>query len=326
MLERLNTLRMGVRVDRPGHIAWDYHTVGHGKVKGIRQAKDGKVKITASTHEPETLLSRREYLWDASFLVALHGDPELVREAAAALETPVWPIYLGRKTCIPGEPVLLGAGTSPSPEEALASLPWQPRSKRIDRELLPEWNATEITLPTFVEHPVGSKPPREARLSYDVARAFGFFNYHPRWVVPGEIAVPIGEELLRPAKTKPRRRPNYGSAQWRSARKHRLDHDLHRCVFCGQPATEVHHVHYETVGAETNDDLRSLCDTCHDACTMLEYSYGMQAQRVDPLAPEVQSLLQEQVERIEQERQRGAASALMRRLRKHRSEQKEASS
>jgi len=67
----LTALLMGVRVDRCGILDWDYQTAG-AKI-GIRSA-DGKIKKTQSTGEYETLLSRRQYLYDASFLVALHGS------------------------------------------------------------------------------------------------------------------------------------------------------------------------------------------------------------------------------------------------------------
>ena len=91
-LEPLVALAMGVRVDRAGTSDWDYHTVG-AKI-GIRSA-DGKIKKTASTGEFETLLSRRQYLYDASFLVALQGGADAVRACVHALHNPVWPIFLG---------------------------------------------------------------------------------------------------------------------------------------------------------------------------------------------------------------------------------------
>ena len=45
-LRRLNALRFGVRIDRPGVRGWDYHTAGAGY--GILSA-EGVVKKTAST-------------------------------------------------------------------------------------------------------------------------------------------------------------------------------------------------------------------------------------------------------------------------------------
>lgn len=98
-LPELNTLSMAVRIDRPGTRWWDYHTVGAGI--GMTTAA-GEVKTGAKG----TLITRREYLADASFLVALQGDAALIAELAAALATPKWPVFLGRKSCPPSMPVL----------------------------------------------------------------------------------------------------------------------------------------------------------------------------------------------------------------------------
>jgi len=111
-------LRMGVRCDLSGTNLRDYHTV----VGGARSAK-GKIKITQSTGQVETIISHRYYLSDAKFLVALQGDEEAVSAAAAALRTPHWPVFLGRRCCPPTSPVFAGTGAYGSMEEALASGP-----------------------------------------------------------------------------------------------------------------------------------------------------------------------------------------------------------
>jgi CRISPR system Cascade subunit CasD len=124
-------LRMGVRVDRPGTLLHDYHTTGGGSygptdyqggarfhdqpyVGGVLSPEviKGriKVKINAATGLPETDVSNRVYLADASFLVALHGPEHLIDRAAAALQSPVWPVFLGRKSCPPAVPVFAGTG------------------------------------------------------------------------------------------------------------------------------------------------------------------------------------------------------------------------
>jgi CRISPR system Cascade subunit CasD len=72
----------------------DYHTV-----QNTRTA-DGKKKDCHITH--------RVYLLDASFGVLLEGDNGLLKPLALALTDPVWGIWLGRKSCIPSAPVLVG--------------------------------------------------------------------------------------------------------------------------------------------------------------------------------------------------------------------------
>lgn len=96
-LQPLTSLRMGVRVDREGLLRVDYHTA-----KDVRMA-NGKTK--------DTELSNRYYLANAVFLVGLESeDLALLEKIQAALQKPVWALFLGRKAFVPGEPVLLGDG------------------------------------------------------------------------------------------------------------------------------------------------------------------------------------------------------------------------
>jgi CRISPR system Cascade subunit CasD len=313
-LERLTPLMMGVRVDRSGTLDWDYHTAG-AKI-GIWQADRKKLKRTASTEkykrtkstgDYETLLSRRQYLYDASFLVALYGSANEVSSCVTSLENPVWPIFLGRKCCVPAEPVFVGAGNFQTVTDALASLPWQPRIDAIDRN---DGNATR-TLDTFIEHPPGLPPPDGARLVYDVPRAFGFHNHGPRWVVAGQVSVPVGEAMQMPVTAPQARRVDYTSPQWKAARLSRLNLDNYLCVFCKCPAAEVHHVDYANVGCETDADLRSLCKICHDACTMLEYGHDMRSHRIDPADPKQHPATLQQIKRLLKEQRLGRRRDLL---------------
>jgi CRISPR system Cascade subunit CasD len=108
------SIQIGVRCDLPGTLMSDYHTV----VGGVMSA-EGKIKMTAATKEPETVVSIRQYLCDASFLVAIRGNSGLIDQLKAALQAPVWPYFLGRKSCPPASPVYTGIGDHPSLEEAL---------------------------------------------------------------------------------------------------------------------------------------------------------------------------------------------------------------
>lgn len=84
----------------------DYHTV-----RNTRTA-EGKPK--------DCHITNRQYLTDAAFGVLLEGDSTLLKQVAAALENPVWGIWLGRKACIPTAPVL--AGVRGNRDEALRLL------------------------------------------------------------------------------------------------------------------------------------------------------------------------------------------------------------
>jgi CRISPR system Cascade subunit CasD len=111
--------RMGVRVDAPGERLTDYHTIGGGYDRPALLTAEGKPKWSPGG-DPHTELSPRDYLADASFLVALQSDdPELIAQMAHYLQNPVWAVYLGRKSCPPGVPVFAGLGDYPTLKEAL---------------------------------------------------------------------------------------------------------------------------------------------------------------------------------------------------------------
>lgn len=112
-LHDLAGLRMGVRVDREGQLLSDYHTA-----QNVLKAGGGL---------KQTEVSRRYYLADARFLVGLEGaDVSLLAQIQAALRDPHWPLYLGRKAFVPGEPVWLADGLHPEVrlQAALGSYPW----------------------------------------------------------------------------------------------------------------------------------------------------------------------------------------------------------
>ncbi|QHF97209.1 type I-E CRISPR-associated protein Cas5/CasD [Streptomyces sp. NHF165] len=109
-IDDLTALSMTVRVDRPGVVLSDYHTVGGGlpadeTVITVGRERRGEGK--------STLVSKRQYLADAAFTVALTSDDELLHLCADALREPHWTLYLGRRACPPEGPVLLGTANDP---------------------------------------------------------------------------------------------------------------------------------------------------------------------------------------------------------------------
>jgi len=278
-LPDLNRLRMGVRIDRPGTRWWDYHTVG-AKV-GILNAA-GVIKITQTTKEKETLVSRREYLCDASFLAALRGEADLIERVKDALENPAWPLFLGRKSCPPSRPILAGETQSGDLVTALQCQPWQPRYETDEPPgegcvpCLAEWRASR-------EEPTA---PAEAEVWYDAPVSFDPPVHEPRLVVRRPVRVKIGDPTQRRIPPPPRPRADYQNTEYRKARDARLRGDHGLCVFCKSPGTTVQHTTYRRAGGgESQDDLRSLCRLCHDAVTMIEYGLGMGLDRINPCDP-----------------------------------------
>jgi CRISPR system Cascade subunit CasD len=122
-LAPLAALRFGVRRDRPGVPRHDYHTAGcggnfgNGGADGIMKA-DGRLSF-------DGIVSKRHYLADAAFLAGFEGgDRRLLEKADAALRNPAWPLFLGRKSFVPSEPVWLENGVrDESLENSLRSCP-----------------------------------------------------------------------------------------------------------------------------------------------------------------------------------------------------------
>jgi len=117
-------IRVGVRCDAPGTPAplKDYHTVGGGY--DTPQLLNAKGELKLSGGKPHTEPTWRYYLCDASFLVAVQSDdPQLIAELAEAIKNPHWPIFLGRKSCVPTRPPFDGVDAHPSLEAALEQHP-----------------------------------------------------------------------------------------------------------------------------------------------------------------------------------------------------------
>ena len=56
------------------------------------------------------------------------------------------------------------------------------------------------------------------------------------------------------------------SDEWRSTRRIALTRAGNRCESCGEShGLEVHHLTYKRLGHELPNDLRVLCEDCHDA-------------------------------------------------------------
>jgi CRISPR system Cascade subunit CasD len=165
-VDDLVRLRMGIRADQPGVVARDFHTAQNVLKAG------GGLKDT----EP----SSRDYLADARFLVGLAGDDlALLTQLHAALRDPVWPLYLGRKAFVPGEPVWLDDGLLPNTdlEAAFKDYPWLGCDRRL-------WEALARVRVVW-EDPAGSEVRPDQPVSFAERRfaarrvQTGFWNKPP---------------------------------------------------------------------------------------------------------------------------------------------------
>lgn len=127
-LRPLAELRLAVRHDRPGIFRKEYQTAGAHKDDRMMKA-DGSLS-------KDGMLSSRQYLADAAFWAGLEGARALLERADTALRDPVWPLFLGRKSYVPTEPIHAEGGVSDLPLlEALRQCPWlgQPGGKLTER-------------------------------------------------------------------------------------------------------------------------------------------------------------------------------------------------
>jgi CRISPR system Cascade subunit CasD len=101
----LRALRFAVRIDRQGNLLRDFHTAQAAKQKA-------------------PFISQRYYLADAVFLAGLEGaDAEFMTDICDAIQSPVYPLFLGRRSCPPAGKVCLGLSDLPL-ESAMNSVPW----------------------------------------------------------------------------------------------------------------------------------------------------------------------------------------------------------
>ncbi|MGW3911511.1 type I-E CRISPR-associated protein Cas5/CasD [Streptomyces sp. NPDC005070] len=116
-IDRYDSLQITVRVDRPGLRLIDYHTVGGGQPKARTAATSG------GSNKGAAVITRRHYLSDAVFVVAASGPEETITRLAEALRRPHWAPYLGRRSCVPDEPFVLGRPVEDPENELLTRVP-----------------------------------------------------------------------------------------------------------------------------------------------------------------------------------------------------------
>ena len=103
-LSRYAPLTLTVRVDQPGVHLTDFHTAGGGLPRELT------VPTAAGGRREQgkgTIVTRRMYLADAVFSVAVEGPDDLIGQITTALRAPHWQPFLGRRSCPPDQPLLL---------------------------------------------------------------------------------------------------------------------------------------------------------------------------------------------------------------------------
>lgn len=175
-LSDLAALRLAVRIDQPGQLLIDYHTVSGASQapllpggQRLPTADGGSLRLGESTK-----VTRRYYLADARFVAAVEGDDELLGQAWDALAYPRYPLYLGRRSCPPSRPVRLRLWLATPLIDALTRTPWMAAEHITQR-----YREPEVRLPVVVEDEAGGEafndqplasPPFRRRYASRLAR------------------------------------------------------------------------------------------------------------------------------------------------------------
>jgi CRISPR system Cascade subunit CasD len=101
-------LRFAIRIDRPADILEDFHTAQGRRPRRMERFATRAGELGVPRHALDTVVSRRSYATDGGYRVASWAtevSPWSLARIAQALDNPVFPLYLGRRSCPPGLPL-----------------------------------------------------------------------------------------------------------------------------------------------------------------------------------------------------------------------------
>ena len=152
-VEDLAGLTFAVRVDQPGTLLRDYQTAEKWQTSG------------------GTKLVERYYLADAVFVAAVESsDDEMIDRLAAALRTPRFPLFMGRRSCPVPAKLVLGVERMDA-TAALQKVPWQASvAHRKSR-------SSSVGLPIFRD----ARPGERGVAQQDVPVSFAQENRQYSW-------------------------------------------------------------------------------------------------------------------------------------------------
>lgn len=185
-IEDLLSLRLGVRVDQPGSVLRDYHTVSDVRGAPLLSANVGPKGQKLTSPKKATHVTQRYYLQDAAFVVGVQGPIALLNGLGAAMLRPAFPLALGRRSCVPSQPLLLQSGDDllwVGPLlKALAMVPWQAPSEYQKQRL---HKRVTVSLPVTFDDPGGPEAVTDVPVSFDPrSRGMASRTVSTSWVSP----------------------------------------------------------------------------------------------------------------------------------------------
>lgn len=177
--EDLLGLELAVRTEQQGVPLRDFHTAHH-QISGKAMP-----------------LTDRYYWSDAVFTAYIGGERSMLEGLAEALRDPKYPLYLGRRSCVPEGRMVL-ALTDDSVADAVLRTPWSPgfSGRRANRHVASVFLPVQADLSVFPDA-VASKELSDVPLSWDPELR----RYGSRMVVDTEVEKPTGNEPTAPALT-----------------------------------------------------------------------------------------------------------------------------
>lgn len=192
-IEDLLALWLGVRTDQPGTLLRDYHTVSDYRGKPLPSAAlSGKGTQKLTSPAKYTHVTQRFYLQDAVFVVSVGGPSDVLTVLREAMRRPAFPLALGRRACVPTQPLLLEPvedkpGVPPGlwkggPLAVLEQVPWQAPSIRQHGRYR-RTPSPVIDLPVTVDDPSGDDIRTDLPRSFDPrSRTFATRRVRQSWV------------------------------------------------------------------------------------------------------------------------------------------------
>lgn len=182
-LDDLLGLQLGVRVDQPGSLLRDYHTVSDYRGRPLPQAGVSAKGIQKPTSPAKhTHVTQRFYLQDAVFLAALHGPSALIETLAEAVQRPAFPLALGRRSCVPTQPIFLAVRPAPL-REVLESEPWQATDTAKQVYGRERGRPATIDVPATIDDPQGEDFLNDVPHSFaPLERRFTSRRVHHLWI------------------------------------------------------------------------------------------------------------------------------------------------
>lgn len=203
-IEDLVGLTMAVRTDEPGSVLRDYHTVSNLHGTQLLSAATNTKGHQVPSKGKWTAVTQRMYLQDATFVVGVSGDTDLLVELAARIVRPAFPLALGRRACVPTQPLILtpcpaevppSALWSGDPMTVLASVPWQ-LSLHRRRTLADRYPGGRVDLPVTIDTAEGGDALIDMPRSFDPRkRAMTARSVRYAWVRVEIPSVDAGGEL-----------------------------------------------------------------------------------------------------------------------------------